>query len=252
VSRALAMLRLELAAYARQRLLLVLLVVVPLFFVTLMFAVTPAGLVPVLLIDDGRSTLRLIDMPTLHGAIMVPIAVGFLSGLVGLFLMLNSKQADARLLASGTRPWELAAARGMLLAASVAVVTAVSVLAALPAHVPGAPAGFVLANLLTGLEYGLFGVLAGAVINRLGGTYVMFFGPMVDIGLVQNPMLPRVGIDWWMRLTPGYQVTEIAVDTAFTPNVDTWGDIAAAGGWVAALALLAALTLVRVQQRAGI
>lgn len=126
-------------------------------------------------------------MPTLHGAIMLPITVGFLSGLVGLFLMLNSRAADARLLACGVRAPELLAARVLLLLGAVTVITAVAILAALPLHRPQHLPGFVLANLLTGLEYGLFGLLLGSVLDRLGGTYVMFFGPMIDIGLLQNP-----------------------------------------------------------------
>lgn len=250
MSRLGSLLAADLRAYGRQHFLLALLVVVPLAFVTLAYIVTPDGNVPVPVVEGGRSSIRVVDMPTLHGAIMVPVTVAFLSGLLGLFLMLNNKAADARLLAAGVRPWELLAARAVLLSGSVALITALSIAAALPAKTPSHPVGFVLANLLTGLEYGLFGVLLGTFIDRLGGVFVMFFGPMIDIGLIQNPMLPRVDIDWWMRLTPGFQVTEIAVDTAFTADIDAWGDVAGAVAWLAALSGLGVAILMRSGRRA--
>jgi hypothetical protein len=251
MSHVASLLAADLRSYGRQHFLLTLLIVVPLLFVTLMYAVTPDGIVPVPVVEGGRSQLRVIDMATLHGAIMVPITVGFLSGLVGLYLMLNSKDADARLLASGVTGLELLAARATLLLVAVIVITALSTAAALPGNTPDHAAGFIVANVLTGLEYGLFGVVLGALVDRLGGTYVMFFGPMIDIGLIQNPMLPRVNLDWWMRFTPGFQVTEIAVDTAFTPDIDTQGDFLGAGVWIALLAVLAARVLVRGAPRSG-
>ena len=54
----------------------------------------------------------------------------------------------------------------------------------------------------------------------MSGTYLMFFAPMIDVGLIQNPMFPRGAIDWWVQLLPGYWPMELLLDASFTPGFD--------------------------------
>lgn len=71
--------------YRRNLVLWVLLVGLPIAFITLSIAVTPADPAPVELVENGARRLQILSMDDLHGAIMVPITVGFLAGLAGLF-----------------------------------------------------------------------------------------------------------------------------------------------------------------------
>lgn len=83
--------------YARNVLFLVLLVILPPTFITLSFLTTPDVPMSLGVPEGGTTADMIVDMPTLHGAIMVPMTVAFLSGMVGLFVMLGSREADQRL-----------------------------------------------------------------------------------------------------------------------------------------------------------
>lgn len=87
-----------------------LLVGLPLFFISLAIAVTPDSPTPVLLTENGQQAIQILSMADVHGAIMVPITVAFLGGLAGLFVVVDSAEGD-RLAIAGYRPWEILAAR---------------------------------------------------------------------------------------------------------------------------------------------
>ncbi len=75
-------------------------------------------------------------------------------------------------------------------------------------------------------------------LSAMSGTYLMFFAPMIDVGLLQNPMFPRDNVAWWVQLLPGYRPMEILVDVSFTPSFDTGADLLVTLVYVAAFALL--------------
>lgn len=54
---------------------------------------------------------------------------------------------------------------------------------------------------------GAIGALAGALVGRLGGAYLMFFLPMMDIGVAQNPMFFDSAPQGWATVLPGYGPT---------------------------------------------
>jgi len=68
--------------YRRNVVLWVLLIAMPGAFITLSFAITPDSPARV----TSGATSRIVSMIDLHGATMVPITVGFLAGLAGLFV----------------------------------------------------------------------------------------------------------------------------------------------------------------------
>jgi hypothetical protein len=53
----------------------------------------------------------LTTMRNLHDAIMVPITVGFLAGLIGLFVIRSALESDRRLVLAGYSPGEAIAPR---------------------------------------------------------------------------------------------------------------------------------------------
>ena len=53
---------------------------------------------------------------------------------------------------------------------------------------PAAWLAFVAAALAIGLIYAALGALAGALMDKLGATYLMLFLVMTDVGIAQNPM----------------------------------------------------------------
>ena len=67
----------------------VLIVGLPVLFISAAKATTPNEPTPVETIEDGRRSLRILSMADVHGAMMVSITVGFLASLIGLFVILD-------------------------------------------------------------------------------------------------------------------------------------------------------------------
>ncbi|HZK15671.1 MAG TPA: hypothetical protein VFC52_03685, partial [Solirubrobacterales bacterium] len=183
-------------------------------------------------------------MRDLHGAVMVPITVAFLAGLVGLFVVQSALESDRRLVLAGYSPGEAIAPRLAVMVSATLVVLAVSLAVTAIDFVPESWGPFVDGNLLAGLIYGLIGALAGALVGRLGGAYLMFFLPMLDIGVAQNPMFFDGSPQGWATLLPGYGPSRVLIDGAFSQSFDAVGPLVVALLWLAALAI-AVIVLLR-------
>lgn len=229
----------------RRPLLLVLLVGVPFLFISWSIAITEPT--PWVIELPGGEPLRT-TMKELHGAIMVPIAVGFLAGLIGLFVIRSAIESDRRLVLAGFSPEEAIAPRLVVVLAATLVVIAVSLAVMAIDFSPASWLPFVAGNLLAGLIYAAIGALAGATIGRLGGAYLMFFLPMLDIGVAQNPMFFDGAPQGWAAALPGYGPTRVLVGGAFSPSFDAVGPLLVALGW---LVVLAAAVIVLLRRSLG-
>ncbi|KGN40982.1 hypothetical protein N801_09880 [Knoellia aerolata DSM 18566] len=126
VAQLLTGLRMGWRDWIRTPVLWVLLVAVPAVFILLADAVTPHGQTPVVLREDGVSRVNLVDPALMHAGTMAPIAVASLASLVGVFMVLDSRAADRRLLLAGERRAALIASRLVLVFVATGVATAVS------------------------------------------------------------------------------------------------------------------------------
>lgn len=224
--------RLGFREQGRRPLLLVLLVVVPFFFIT--FAINGTERLPreIGLPGGGQVVTNQRDI---HGAVMAAITVAFLAGLVGVFVMHSVRQADRRLVVAGFRPREVLAPRLLVLIAASALVLAVSLAVTALSFQPRLWPAFVAGNLLAGLIYAMLGALAGSVVGGLGATYLMLFGAMLDLGIVQNPMFGTGAPPAWGALLPGYGPGRVIVNAAFSDHFHAWGALAVSLGWPLAL-----------------
>lgn len=229
--------------YRRNLVMWVLLLVVPVVLITLSFAVTPATPTPVAV---GGVT-RMIAMVDLHGAIMVPITVAFLAGLAGLFVVLGSAEGDRRLVLSGFRPSEVLGARIGVIALAALLTAGVSLGVTAVDFLPRSWVVFVGASLLVALTYGMLGVLVGPLVGRLGGLYVMFLVPMIDVGIAQNPMF-GAALPSWGRFLPAHGAVQVLLDGAFAGSFTASGGLAQALGWLVGVTVVAALVFRHVAQ----
>lgn len=225
--------------YRRNVAMWVLLVVLPIFFITLSFYVTPDDLTPVELIESGVTAISLTSMIDVHGAIMVPITIGFLSGLAGLFVVQGSVDADARLALAGFRPREILASRLGVVTLAALLTSAVSLAVTAFEFSAQAWGWFAAGSALVAVAYALVGVVVGAVFGRLGGLYVMFLLPFIDVGIAQNIMFSAAPPDWGVAL-PARGAVQVLVDAAFTPTLDRTGGLLLALVWLGGLGLVAA------------
>ncbi len=234
--------------YRRNAAMWVLLVGLPFFFITLSILVTPEQPAPVELIENGRRAVAVLSMVEVHGAIMVAITVAFLGGLAGLFIVLGSAEADRRLVIAGYRPREVLAARLGIIIVAVVLVSAVSLGVTALNFQPEVWTTFVLATIMVALTYAMIGVLVGPLVGRLGGLYLMFLLPFLDVGLAQNVMFDAAPPPWaaWM---PAHGAVRVLVDGAFTPSFDEITGMLLAAAWLAAITTAAALVFHRLAAR---
>ena len=232
----------------RNYVLVALLVVLPVSFITLAFAVTQNVEMPVRTLVDGETVTVMRGMPEVHGVIMTPITSALIAGLAGLFLMREAKDTDGRLAVAGYRARQVIAARFGVLAAITLIVTGVSVGVMLVDFQPEHLWWFITAMLVVSVTYGLIGMLVGAVLDRLAGMWLMLILPMLDIGLFQDPLFIQSEPEWWMKLFPGYWPVRVMVDTGLTTDVDTALSLVWATGYLLLVAVLAIGIYYRVTQ----
>lgn len=241
-TRILAAARMGLREQRRRPLLLALLVVLPVWFIARAIAVTEPTPKRIGLPGGGSIVTTMRDI---HGADMALIAVGFLVGLCGVFLMLSAREADRRLVVAGFRPTEAIGARLLVLLTANAIVVLVSIaVTAWKFDVREWPA-FAAAIALAGVEYGALGALAGALLGRIAAVYVLFFGAMIDLGIAQNPMFGDGTPDGWAVALPGWAPTRLAVDAAFSDGFHAGTELAVALAWTGVLLALGCVVLRR-------
>ena len=242
MSRVLVATRLGFREQARRPLLLALLVGLPFFFITRAIAQTEQ-LPRTIRLPGGGEVLT--NMRDIHGADMAAITVAFLAGLIGVFVMQSARQADRRLVVAGFRPREALAPRLLVLAAGAVLVVAVSVAVTALSFTPKLWVPFILGTLLAGLIYAMLGALAGAALGKLGATYLILFGAMLDLGIVQNPMFGTGKPQAWGTVLPGYGPGRVILDAAFSDQFHGWGALAISIGWTLALGVAVLVLLGR-------
>jgi len=225
--------------YRRNVALWVLLIGLPIFFITLSISITPDDPAPVELAEGGTRAISILSMVDVHGAIMVAITVAFLAGLAGLFVVLGSAEADRRLVIAGFRPREVLAARLGVIVLAATLVSGVSLVVTAFSFTPQVWPTFALATLAIAMTYAMIGVVIGPLVGRLGGLYLMFLLPFLDVGLAQNIMFDAAPPSW-ASLMPGYGAVRLLVDGAFTPTFDETVGLAFTLGWLAGITAAAA------------
>ncbi|MCT2281206.1 ABC transporter permease [Micromonospora chalcea] len=213
--------------------------IIPVIFILLADAITPERPIFITVREQGRRLSEAYLMPDVHGATMAPIAVASLAALAGLFTLLDSRDGDGRAALAGMRTGALLTARLGVLAAAALLATAVSLAATATVFDAVQWTVYAGANLLIALTYGLVGALLAPLFGRVGGVFIAFLLPFLDIGVNQSPMLhPQPAA--WARALPGYGGSRVLIDGALTRGFDETGSLLLALGWLAGLALLVA------------
>jgi hypothetical protein len=227
--------RLWLRDLRRRPLLLILLVITPVFFITRAIAATEP--IPRVIGLPGGGT-ALSTMRDIHGATMATITVAFLGGLVGVFIMQAAKQADRRLVLAGFRGVETVASRFLVLLGATALITTISLLVTAKDFTPQSWLGFAVGTTTIAVTYASIGALAGALLGRVGATYLVLFLAMLDLGVVQNPMFGNGRPPAWAVALPGYPGMRVVIAAAFAhhnsiPGVELIGALA----WAVAVSI---------------
>ncbi|WP_019873168.1 ABC transporter permease [Sporichthya polymorpha] len=231
-------LRMGLIGYRRNPVLGILLVIVPVVFILLAKATTQPGPFTLPLAEDGKTVQYTFWLPDVHAGTMVPIALGALSALAGLFVLTDARAGDRRLVLAGFRARTLLTARLGTLAMAVLLITVAALAVTALVFDPRQWPGFIAASVLVAATYGLVGVVLGAIFGRVAGVFIAFLVPFLDLGLGQSPML-RPEPEPWASVLPGYGASRVLLDTGLTNHFDQTGPLLAALAWLVGLALTA-------------
>ncbi len=221
--------------WRRNRVLWALLILVPAVFIWLSDAITPDGTTGLHLLEHGRQITQAFNPADIHAGTMTPIAIASLAALAGLFVAVDSRGGDQRLVLAGLRSGVVLAARLATIALAGALATAASLAVARPVFDARQWGVYAAANLLVALTYGLLGVLLGWVFGRVGGVFVAFLVPFLDLGIAQSPML-RADPAAWAAFLPGYGATRVVLDGGLTATFDQTGALLLAAAWLVGLA----------------
>lgn len=224
--------------FARSPVLLALLVFLPAYFVGLLGFVVPDADVVVHLPEATVAT-------SLNGGMLpmlATLAAVMVAGIAGLFLTVNTLDADGWLSLAGLPAPTLFLARAAALAAAATVASVVATGVLSVQVTPEQSGVFLAATVVLAVTYGLLGAVVGVAFDRLAGVYVMLFAPAVDLFLLHSPL--ATGAPAWADATPGRWAGVAAMDAALTTDPN-WGALAVGVGYLGVVAVLAALAVRR-------
>lgn len=228
----------------RNPVLLVLLVIVPVLFVLLAEATTPARNLILGVTEDGGTVNTAYWFPEVHAGTMTPIAIASLAALAGMFVVVDAAGGDARLRLAGYPTRIVVAARVGVVAVAVVVIGVAALAVTATVFDARQWVGYAGANLLLGMTYALVGVIIGPLFGRVAGVFMAFLVPFLDLGIAQSPML-RPEPELWAQLLPGYGWTKVLFDTGLTAHFDQTGPLLAGLAWLGGLLIAATLVLAR-------
>ena len=242
-----AMLRAGLREYRRNRVLWVLLMVIPALFIGMSIAITVDKPGPIALVEGARHFTTFLSERRMHAATMVPVTSAFLAGLTGLFVVTGSAGGDRRLVLAGLRARVVLGGRLLVIGGATVLTTAVAVAVSGAWYAPRQWAVFAAANLLIALTYAMIGVLVGPLVGRIGGLYLILLLAFIDVGLGQSVMFPK-GPPAWGAFLPARGASRMLIDGAFTGRFDQVGYLLLGLAWLVAFGVA---TVIVFERRTG-
>lgn len=237
--------RMGLREASRNHVLWALLVAVPAVFIALSAVTTPGEYEVMILPEEGQQVPFRFWFPETHPGLMAPIAIGALAALVGMFTVLDARTGDRRLVLAGFRASSLLAARLIVVAMLAALAAGASLLVTWAFFDAQQWGPYILANALVALTYALVGVLIGWFFDRVGGVFLAFLVPFLDLAIEQSPMLnPEAST--LAHYLPGYGASRVLYDAALTPSFDEISALMIALAWLVGLSLTVTVLLRRV------
>lgn len=191
---------------ARNRLVLVLGLLLPLVFFAIVFATTRTRMIPVEIGESSASQPMQTDERRVTLIFIGLAAAGLLAAFFAANLVQRRIDTDRRLVLCGYRSIELLAARVVIL---IAIVIAASVYIASLLFVVTAEAaapGVILGIVLSAFVYGCYGLVAGTALRHdLATIFAIVVLTNIDLGWLQNPVVYHGAQNRWViRALPGY------------------------------------------------
>lgn len=204
----------------RRRIVIVLLVVIPAVFLTIVELTTSERMLPFLLASFEDDVFVEISEKGISFVFFSISSAGFLVAFLALNLIQKNKSANQRLVVCGYHPFDILAstlATIILLILFVSFYVGVLTNAFYPIN--NFPA-FIVSLYLIGFVYGCYGLLIGSLIKgELEGILFVVLLVNIDVGWLQNPLFyAEAHNKLFIHYLPGYFPSQSGIITAFTTH----------------------------------
>jgi hypothetical protein len=238
-----AAIRAGLTDWGRNRVLWVLLAAVPATFIVFATALAPGGMVRLAVDEGGRPVTKVVSLAFgagIHPAFMAPMAIASLAVLAGMFIILDSRTADQRLVLAGERPRALLTGRLALITLAALLAAGVSLAVTAAVASIGQWGSYIVASTLIAVTYGMIGVILAPLFGRVAGVLVAFLVPFLDLGIAQDPMLHPTP-PGWAHFLPGYGGYRMLTNAVLSHSALGGGPLVIALAWLVGATVAAAL-----------
>jgi hypothetical protein len=202
----------------RQKIVILLILIIPAFFLTIVEFTTSDRLLPFQLASLDDVEFINISERGISFIFFAVASCGFLVSFLALNLMQKNREVNRRLVVCGYHPLEL------LLAILLALLLVIGLIAAYVGLLTNAffavdhPGRFIAGLVLIGFVYGSFGMAVGSLLKgELEGILMIVLLVNIDVGWLQNPLFyAEAQNQVIIRYLPGYFPSQTAIITAVT------------------------------------
>lgn len=218
LNRIITGLSLILRMLVRQRIVLILLIVIPAVFLTLVEFTTSERMLPFLLASLDEEVFIEISEKGISFIFFAVVSAGFLVSFLALNLIQKNKEVNKRLIICGYHPIELLIS---ILLSLIFMIVLIAIYVGLLTnfffsidHLPM----FLFGLVLIGFVYGCYGITVGSLIKgELEGILLIVLLVNIDAGWLQNPLFyAEAQNQVIIRFLPAYFPSQASIIAAFT------------------------------------
>lgn len=202
----------------RQKIVIILLLIIPAFFLTIVEFTTSDRMLPFQLASLDDDVFINISEKGISFIFFAVASSGFLVSFLALNLIQKNNEVNRRLIICGYHPIELLASILLALLLFIVLIAGYVGLLTNAFYTVDNPWRFILGLILIGFVYGSYGLVVGSLIKgELEGILMVVLLVNIDVGWLQNPLFyAEAQNQIIIKFLPAYFPSQTAIITAVT------------------------------------
>jgi len=202
----------------RQKIVIVLLLLIPAFFLTMVEFTTSDRIIPFQLASEGDNVFVHISEKAISFIFFAVASSGFLVSFLALNLVQKNNEVNRRLIVCGYHPIELLISILLALFLVIVMIAAYTGILTNAYYTIDHLGKFILGLALIGFVYGSYGLVIGSLIKaELEGILLIVLLVNIDVGWLQNPLFyAEAQNQVVIKFLPAYFPSQTAIISAVT------------------------------------
>lgn len=216
--RILTGMELTLKMLLRRKIVLILILIIPVFFLSIVSFTSTQNIIPFELASIEDGIILQMTEEKISFVFFAVASAGFLTSFLALNLIQKNRLANKRLIICGYHPVEiLTCILISLLIILILIAVYITLLTGFFFPIMH-PLLFIISLCLIGFVYGSYGLLAGSIVkDELEGILLIVLLVNIDVGWLQNPIFYSSAENQFLiKSLPGYYPSQAAIITGFT------------------------------------